>query len=150
LAVRRVNFYDTPGMDHGRRTTPMAWRSRISSPEIMAELEASSHYQARVAAVAAFNAQSTVLKKGIAMTPVKFGISFTTTSQSSGRAGAGLCRWFGQPEPWRHRNGPGPEHQGRAGGGRCLRHSLSPIRITATRTDKVPNTSATAASSGAI
>src|SRR6185369_15483131 len=43
------------------------------------ELEASSDYRARRAATREFNAASPILKKGIALTPVKFGISFTTT-----------------------------------------------------------------------
>jgi xanthine dehydrogenase large subunit len=49
------------------------------APELMAELAASCDYEARREAVAQFNAAHRVLKKGIALTPVKFGISFTAT-----------------------------------------------------------------------
>ncbi|WP_163473548.1 molybdopterin cofactor-binding domain-containing protein, partial [Klebsiella michiganensis] len=47
--------------------------------EVMGQLEASSDYRRRRAGIAAFNAGNTVLKKGLALTPIKFGISFTTT-----------------------------------------------------------------------
>ena len=49
------------------------------APELIAELEKSSDYQQRKADIRAFNETSPYLKKGIALTPVKFGISFTTT-----------------------------------------------------------------------
>jgi xanthine dehydrogenase large subunit len=47
--------------------------------ELVDELEASSEYRARRAAIDAFNAASPVLKKGLALTPVKFGIAFNVT-----------------------------------------------------------------------
>ncbi|MDB5685892.1 MAG: hypothetical protein JWR77_481, partial [Rhizorhabdus sp.] len=76
LAVRQVNLYGEPGRD----LTPyhMTVEDNVA-PAIMAELAASSDYQARAAAVAVWNASHRLLKKGIALTPVKFGISFTTT-----------------------------------------------------------------------
>nr|MCU0921684.1 molybdopterin-dependent oxidoreductase [Burkholderiaceae bacterium] len=73
LEVRRANFYGTS--DHN--VTP--YRQTVTDNVIRAltdELVASSGYAARRAAVAAFNAGSPVLKRGIALTPVKFGISF--------------------------------------------------------------------------
>ena len=45
----------------------------------MTELAESCHYRARRAAIARANADSPYLKRGLALTPVKFGISFTTS-----------------------------------------------------------------------
>ena len=71
-----------------------------------------------------------VIKRGIALTPVKFGISFHHHPLSTRRA-----RWClvysdgsGEREPRRHRDGPGADGQGRAGRGRRLRRS-PPIAI---------------------
>ena len=78
LDVRKRNFYGGPGRDmtpygmqverqrHAASWSTNCWRA--------------SDYRARRAAIAAFNADSRVLKRGIALTPVKFGISFTATS----------------------------------------------------------------------
>jgi xanthine dehydrogenase large subunit len=70
--VRRANFYGTTdrdvtpyGQTGGRQHHPRAGRSL-----------AQRDYRARRAAIAAFNARSPVLKRGLALTPVKFGISF--------------------------------------------------------------------------
>ena len=103
------------------------------------------------AEVAAFNAAHEHTKRGLAMTPVKFGISFNFTAVQPGRrARARLQGRLGAHQPRRHRDGPGPAHEDAPGRGhgasgcRCRR-----VRLAPTRTDKVPNTSATAASSGA-
>ena len=76
LDVRRLNYYGTSEGDE-RVTTPYGQKveDNILAP-LTAQLEASSDYRARRAAVAEFNAASPVLKRGIAFTPVKFGISF--------------------------------------------------------------------------
>ncbi len=73
LEVRKRNFYRPSG-----DTTPygMDVENNIIH-DIVAELEETSDYQARRRAIDAFNAGNAVLKKGIALTPVKFGISFT-------------------------------------------------------------------------
>ena len=75
LAVRQANLYGP-----GRDVTPyhMTVEDNVA-PEIIAELAESAGYAARREAVAAFNASHRILKKGLALTPVKFGISFTTT-----------------------------------------------------------------------
>ena len=74
LDVRRANFY-RPGGD----VTPynQTVEDLATMPEMMAELETSSDYRARRKAIEAFNATSPILKKGLALTPVMFGISFT-------------------------------------------------------------------------
>ena len=75
-------------------------------------------------AIAAFNATSPILKRGIALTPVKFGISFTLIHAQPGRrAGACLHRRLDPSEPRRHRDGAGPVHQGRAGRRRGVRRA---------------------------
>src|SRR3546814_17379579 len=56
------------------------------APEIIAKLEADCDYHQRRAAIAAFNRRSPILKRGLALTPVKFGISFTLTAYN--QAGA--------------------------------------------------------------
>ncbi|MFX7140406.1 molybdopterin cofactor-binding domain-containing protein, partial [Acinetobacter baumannii] len=66
--------------DAGRDVTPYGMTVEDNvMPQIIAELEESSGYQARRKAVAAVNAANPIRKKGLALTPVKFGISFTTT-----------------------------------------------------------------------
>ena len=118
--------------------------------ELVAELERTSDYAARKAAIAAWNANSPILKRGIALTPVKFGISFTLT-------------WLNQAGALVHVYQDGSIHLNHGGTemGQGLFQKVaqvtagvfgvdaSLVKITATDTAKVPNTSATAASSGA-
>jgi len=113
------------------------------------DLEETSGYQARRAEIARWNAASPVLKRGIALTPVKFGISFTLT-------------WLNQAGALVHVYQDGSIHLNHGGTemgqGLFLKVAqvaasvfgvdISAVKITATDTGKVPNTSATAASSG--
>jgi xanthine dehydrogenase large subunit len=118
-------------------------------PELIEELEASSDYWARRKAITEFNKTSPILKKGLAFTPVKFGISFTV--QFLNQAGA-LVHIYTDGSI--HLNHGGTE----MGQGLFLKVAqvvaeefqvnLDTIQVSATRTDKVPNTSPTAASSG--
>ena len=106
-------------------------------------------YRARRAEIAAFNAASPILKRGIALTPVKFGISFTLTHLN--QAGA-LVHVYQDGSV--HLNHGGTE----MGQGLYVKVAqvvaeefgiaLERVRITATTTGKVPNTSPTAASAG--
>ena len=117
--------------------------------EMVAELEETSGYRARRAAIAEWNAANPILKKGIALSPVKFGISFTLTHLN--QAGA-LVHVYADGSV--HLNHGGTEM------GQGLNQKVAQVtaaafgieadqvRITATDTGKVPNTSATAASSG--
>ena len=112
-------------------------------------LAARSDYAARRAAIAEWNAGSPVLKRGIALTPVKFGISFTLT-------------WLNQAGALVHVYQDGSIHLNHGGTemGQGLFQKVAQVaagvfgleagavKITATDTSKVPNTSATAASSG--
>jgi len=146
LIVRQANLYGPR-----RDVTPygMTVADNIA-PELIARLRADARYDARRAEVAAFNAGHQVLKKGIALTPVKFGISFTTTHLN--QAGALVLVYADGAVQINH---GGTE----MGQGLMVKVAqvvadvfavpLEAVRITSTRTDKVPNTSATAASSGA-
>jgi len=146
LAVRWANLY-APGRD----ITPYHMRVEDNvAPELIEELAERADYEVRRAAVVAFNASHRVLKKGLALTPVKFGISFTTTHLN--QAGALVLL---------HADGSIQLNHGGTEMGQGLMVKVAQIvadvfavpvdrvRVTATRTDKVPNTSATAASSGA-
>jgi len=117
--------------------------------EMTAELEASSEYAKRREEISAFNAASPILKKGLALTPVKFGISFTASFLNQGGA---LVHVYTDGSI--HLNHGGTE----MGQGlntkvaqvvaEVFQVDIERIQITATNTDKVPNTSPTAASSG--
>src|SRR3546814_4583100 len=119
------------------------------APEIIARLESDCDYQAPRAAIRDFNASSLVLKRGIALTPVKFGISFTLTAYNHAGALVHIYR-----DGSIHLNHGGTE----MGQGlytkvaqvvaQAFQVDIDRVRITATSTGKVPNTSATAASSG--
>jgi xanthine dehydrogenase large subunit len=146
LEIRKLNLYGGAGRD----LTPY-WMTVEDNvlPELLAELEVEADYPARRAAIAAWNAQSPVLKRGIALTPVKFGISFTTTFLN--QAGA-LVHVYKDGSI--HLNHGGTE----MGQGLFIKVAqvvadafglgLDRVKITATNTGKVPNTSPTAASSG--
>ncbi|WP_050526782.1 xanthine dehydrogenase molybdopterin binding subunit [Pseudorhodobacter aquimaris] len=148
LAVRRANFYDPqPAIP---QTTPyhMPVEDFIGD-QIVAKLEETSGYAARKVATAEWNANSPILKRGIALTPVKFGISFTLTHLN--QAGA-LVHVYQDGSI--HLNHGGTEMgqglfqkvaQVAAG---VFGVGMDAVKITATDTAKVPNTSATAASSG--
>ncbi|WP_353228524.1 xanthine dehydrogenase molybdopterin binding subunit [Novosphingobium sp.] len=146
LDVRLANAYGP-----GRNVTPygMTVEDNIA-PQIMARLRHDSRYDARRAAVVAFNARNTVLKKGIALAPVKFGISFTTTHLN--QAGALVHVYADGSIQINHGGtemGQGLYIKVAAVVAQVFAVPVGQVRITATRTDKVPNTSATAASSGA-
>ena len=109
----------------------------------------SSDYQARRAAVERFNAANPILKRGIAFSPVKFGISFTLTHLNQ----AGALVHVYQDGSIRMNHGGTEMGQGlfqKVAQVAASRFGLdvSAVKITATDTGKVPNTSATAASSG--
>lgn len=148
LEIRKLNFYGQRGS--GRTVTP--YHQEIHDnviARIVDELEASSDYKKRRRAILKFNANSPVIRKGIALTPVKFGISFTLTAYN--QAGA-LVHVYNDGSI--HLNHGGTE----MGQGLytkvaqvvadCFQVDIDRVKITATTTGKVPNTSATAASSG--
>ncbi|RQP04973.1 MAG: xanthine dehydrogenase molybdopterin binding subunit [Paracoccus sp. BP8] len=148
LEIRKLNLYE-----NGQLTPYHQEVEDQILPRIFEELEASSDYHARRQAVLDFNAraqeQGGAIRKGIALTPVKFGISFTAT-------------WYNQAGALIHIYSDGSIHLNHGGTemgqglntkvaqvvAEALGVSIDRIRITKTTTEKVPNTSATAASSG--
>jgi xanthine dehydrogenase large subunit len=145
LAVRQANLYGP-----GRDVTPYHMRVEDNvAPELIADLAERAGYAGRRAEVEAFNASHKILKKGLALTPVKFGISFTTTHLN--QAGALVLVYA---DGSIHLNHGGTE----MGQGLMIkvaqvvadvfRVPVETVKVSATRTDKIPNTSATAASSG--
>ncbi|TVR07823.1 MAG: xanthine dehydrogenase molybdopterin binding subunit [Salinarimonadaceae bacterium] len=146
LDVRLANLY-APGRD----VTPYGQTVEDTDllHAIVRDLERTSDYRARRAEIAAFNASSRWLRRGISLTPVKFGISFTLMHLN--QAGA-LVHVYQDGSV--HLNHGGTEM------GQGLYQKVAQVvaeefgiamdrvRIMATTTAKVPNTSPTAASSG--
>jgi len=145
LDIRKLNCYQT-----GKDTTP--YGQQIEEDVLLTlieELEVSSDYRARREAIKAYNKQSPFLKKGLALTPVKFGISFTSKHLNQGGALV-------------HVYTDGSVHVSHGGTemGQGLYTKVAQIvakafgidyqrvNVGSTRTDKVPNASPTAASAG--
>ncbi len=146
LDVRRRNLY---GLD-GRNVThyQMKVEDNILEP-LMAKLEETSAYRARRDAIAAWNAGSPVIKRGIALTPVKFGISFTATQFN--QAGALVHVYTDGSVTVNH----GGTEMGQGLNTKIAQVVADELGVpfdsvlsTAADTSKVPNASATAASSG--
>jgi xanthine dehydrogenase large subunit len=150
LDVRKLNFYGRNDAE-GRNVTPYGQKVEDNViHELVAELEASSAYRARRAAIAAFNAASPVLKKGLALTPVKFGIAFNVSHLN--QAGALVHVYVDGSILVNHGGtemGQGINTKVAQVVAHELGVDLSAVRVTATDTSKVANTSATAASTGA-
>ena len=147
LEVRKTNYYGKTerNVTHYHQTV-----EHNVIHEMTAELEASSDYAKRREEIRAFNAKSPVLKKGLALTPVKFGISFTATFLN--QAGALIHIYTDGSIHLNHGGtemGQGLNTKVAQIVAEVLQVDISRIQITATNTDKVPNTSPTAASSGA-
>ena len=146
LEIRKVNFY---GKDERNVTHYHQPVEHNIIAEMVEELEASSEYAKRRAELREFNANSPLLKKGIAITPVKFGISFTASFLNQGGALVHI-----------YTDGSIQLNHGGTEMGQGLNIKVAQIvaeefqvdidriQITATNTGKVPNTSPTAASSG--
>ncbi len=147
LTVRSRNLYGKTT----RNMTPYGMKvSDNVLPELIEQLKRNATYAKRRKLVEQFNQSSSIIKRGIALTPVKFGISFTTTFLN--QAGA-LVHVYKDGSI--HVNHGGTE----MGQGLFIKvaqvvaevFQVDPAHVKpcATRTDKIPNTSATAASSGA-
>ena len=145
LEVRRRNLYGP-----GRDLTPYHQKVEDNvAPELIEALAKSCAYDARRAEIDAFNRTSPYLKRGLALTPVKFGISFTTTHLN--QAGALIHLYADGSIMLNHGGtemGQGLMIKVRQVVAEAFQVGLERVRVTSTVTDKVPNTSATAASSG--
>lgn len=149
LDVRKRNFYAAQA-GTGRDTTP--YGQPVADNVIHAlvtQLEEDSDYRARRANIAAFNASSRVIRKGLALTPVKFGISFNLSHLN--QAGA-LVHVYTDGSVLVNHGGTEMGQGLNTKVAQVVAHTLgvplARIRCTATDTGKVANTSATAASSG--
>ena len=145
--VRRRNFY---GEGH-RNTThygQVVERNHLST--MYERLLSSSDYAARRSAINVFNHAHEFRKRGLALTPVKFGISFTTTFLN--QAGALVLIYTDGTVLINHGGvemGQGLHTKIRGIAARELGIPFESVKVNATNTGKIPNTSATAASSGA-
>jgi xanthine dehydrogenase large subunit len=146
LDIRKANFY-RPDCEH----TPFGMQVEDHDVlhALVSQLEHSSDYRTRRAKIESFNRESPLIRRGIALTPVKFGISFTLTQMNQGAA---LVHVYSDGSV--HLNHGGTE----MGQGLFLKVaqivaeefgiSMDRIRVMPTSTGKVPNTSPTAASAG--
>ncbi len=146
LAVRQANFYGTTD----RNVTPYGQVVEDNiAPELTAQLVATSGYAARREAIAAFNATSPVLKKGLALVPLKFGISFNVTHLN--QAGA-LVHVYTDGSVLVNHGGTEMGQGLNTKVAQVVAHELGlpleAVRCSATDTSKIANTSATAASTG--
>ena len=146
LDVRKANLYRSGG-----DVTP--YGQTVEDHEVIhrliEQLERTSDYRRRRKEIAKFNASSPILKRGIALTPVKFGISFTLTHLN--QAGALVHLYQDGSVHLNHGGtemGQGLFQKVAQVAAEEFGIALDRVRITATSTDKVPNTSATAASAG--
>ena len=149
--VRRVNFYDDAGQTQTRaNVTPYGQDvTDFVLHDLVSQLEKTSDHKARRAAVQEWNEANPILKKGIALTPVKFGISFTLTHLN--QAGALVHVYQDGSIQMNHGGtemGQGLNQKVAQVAASRFGVPLDFVKITATDTGKVPNTSATAASSG--
>ncbi|WP_313166026.1 xanthine dehydrogenase molybdopterin binding subunit [Massilia oculi] len=147
LDIRRLNLYGKTE----RNVTPFGQEIVDNVlPELLAELEADSDYRARRAAIGEYNRASPVLKKGLALTPLKFGIAFNVTHLN--QAGALVHVYVDGSILVNHGGtemGQGINTKVMQVVAHELGVELERVRATATNTSKVANTSATAASTGA-
>ncbi|WP_299362241.1 xanthine dehydrogenase molybdopterin binding subunit [uncultured Paracoccus sp.] len=144
LAVRRRNLYQNGQLTPYHQTV----EDQIL-PRILDQLETSCDYAARRQAVLDWNAQGGIIRRGIALTPVKFGISFTATHYN--QAGALVHVYTDGSIMLTHGGtemGQGLHTKVAQVVAEAFQVDLARIKITRTSTEKVPNTSATAASSG--
>lgn len=152
--VRQRNFYASGGdildQKKGAGLTPYGMEvTDFIGDALMERLIETSDYTARRAAVADWNAGNRILKKGIAISPVKFGISFTLTHLN--QAGALVQIYSDGSVLINHGGtemGQGLFQKVAQVAASALGIDRDRIRPSATDTSKVPNTSATAASSG--
>lgn len=146
LDVRKLNLYgDNTGL-----TTPYGQKlEQDVLGKLIAQLEESSDYRKRREEIRQFNAEQPILKRGLALTPLKFGISFTAKHLNQG--GALLHVYTDGSVQINHGGtemGQGLHTKVMQIVAEVFGIDINHVAITATRTDKVPNTSPTAASSG--
>ena len=146
LEVRKLNLYG----ESDRNTTPYGWKIRDNIlPRMIEELEASSDYQVRRELVSDFNTGSNWIKKGLALMPMKYSVGFTATFLN--QAGALIHIYQDGSIHLNHGGtemGQGLYQKVAQVVAQEFQVDISEIKITSAVTDKVPNTTSTAASSG--
>ena len=151
--VRRRNYYPEMTCEPAARPSITPYQMEVTDfilGDMTDSLLKRCDYHARKAEVARWNGQNTLLKRGIAFSPVKFGISFTLTHLN--QAGALVQIYTDGSVLINHGGtemGQGLFQKLTQVAARSLGAQQAVIRASATDTSKVPNTSATAASSGA-
>jgi xanthine dehydrogenase large subunit len=151
LEVRRRNFYPHKDRWDAKRATTH-FHMQVEDciiQDIVDELVHTSDYEKRRAEIRAWNAASPILKRGLALTPVRFGISFTKTFLN--QAGALIHVYADGSIQLNHGGtemGQGLNTKIAQVVAEVFQVDVGRVKITATHTGKVPNTSATAASSG--
>lgn len=153
LAVRQRNLYDEHPTANGqarRDTTHYGMRveDNILAP-LLSKIEQTSQYQQRRKAILAWNAGQPVIRRGLAITPVKFGISFTATLFN--QAGALVHVYLDGSVQVNHGGtemGQGLHTKVAQIVADELGVPLARVLATASDTSKIPNASATAASAG--
>jgi len=145
--VRERNFYYGEGETCTTHYGQEIVDNRLD--RVWAEAKQQSDYMARRAAIAAFNETNLYQKRGLAITPVKFGISFNKVQYN--QAGALVLIYTDGSIQVNHGGtemGQGLHTKMIQVAAKALGVNIERIRLMSTSTDKVPNTSATAASSG--
>ena len=153
LEVRKLNLYKDPAISGTPDTMTTQYNQLIEDwvgDKVMDQVEAQAQYGQRRAQVQAFNAVNTRRKRGLALVPLKFGISFTATHLNQG--GALLVIYMDGSVSVNHGGtemGQGLNTKMAQVCADGLGISVDKVRVTATDSQKVPNASATSASSGA-
>ena len=158
LDVRKRNLYSddlvapASASAHQQRRDTTHYQMKVEDnilEPLLSQLEQSSHYRERRAAIAAWNSNSPIIKRGIALTPVKFGISFTATLFN--QAGALVHVYTDGSIQVNH----GGTEMGQGLNTKVaqvvadeLGVAFDRVLATASDTSKIPNASATAASAG--
>jgi xanthine dehydrogenase large subunit len=153
LEVRKLNLYKDPAVSGTPDTMTTQYNQLIEDwvgDKVIAQVEQQAKYAERRAAVQAFNAKSKTRKRGLALVPLKFGISFTATHLNQG--GALLVVFMDGSVSVNHGGtemGQGLNTKMAQVCADGLGIGVDKVRVTATDSQKVPNASATSASSGA-
>ena len=153
LEVRKLNLYKDPAISGNPDTMTTQYNQLIEDwvgDQVIDQVEAQANYAQRRAQVQAFNSTQTRRKRGLALVPLKFGISFTATHLNQG--GALLVIYMDGSDRFNHgctEMGQGLNTKMAQVCADGLGISVDKVRVTATDSQKVPNASATSASSGA-
>ncbi len=153
LDVRKINLYREPAVSGDAHSMTTQYGQVIEdfiADQVIEQVEAESAYRARRESVSSYNKNSKYKKRGVALVPLKFGISFTATMLNQG--GALLNIYMDGSVSVNHGGtemGQGLNTKMAQVAADGLGISVRQVRVTGTDTQKVPNASATAASSGA-